>query len=149
MYKSYIADINPVKRYSEESGVRQRRREVGEDPSLPRREQRQILQLLRLPESALHCFRPAVVIGVAVAPERRRIDEAFPTKHAHLWRLHVSRTSVGALRANLLDEVRGRRRWDGGGGHIERLRKAVLQCLSQLQWLAFFPGQAAVEQTKG
>ena len=130
-------------------GVRHRRREVGEDPSLPRREQRQILQLLRLPESALHCFRPAVVIGVAVAPERRRIDEAFPTEHAHLWRLHVSRTTVGALRANLLDEVRGRRRWDGGGGHIERLRKAVLQCLSQLQWLALLPGQAAVDQTKG
>ena len=67
-------------------GVRQRRREVGDDPFLQSREHKQIIQLVRLPENALHRFRPVVMISVAVTPKRGRIHEAFPAKHAHLWR---------------------------------------------------------------
>ena len=84
-------------------------------------------------QNALHRFSPASMFIFAVAPKRGRFYEAFPAKHSPLWRRHVGKGSVGALRTNLLDEVRRRRRKDVCGGDVKGFGKAVLQCLQKLQ----------------
>ena len=63
--------------------------EVLNDPALVRWKEGHCLELLRMPEHALHCLGPTVVLVVTVLPQCCCIDEPFATKASNAWWLHL------------------------------------------------------------
>ena len=111
------------------------------------RGQRQIVQVVGFPEHTLASFCPAVVLGVAVAPQSHWVHKPAAAKQTELWR-REARCFVAGGSAGLSDKVRRGRCRDGGCGDIYRLWHSVLHVSAELHRLPLLPRQAAVEDAQ-